>query len=88
MSIQEADYMEIRFVKIGDNYVNVFNIEKFTTGPEGIYFTTISGNRYSLTKKPTKDDVFAMKRVVRKINEKAYDIVYMDDFVANDEAFR
>ena len=80
--------MEIKFVKVGNNYVNIFNIEKFTIGNEGIFFTTISGNKYALTGKPTKDDVFAMKRIVRKINEKAYDIVYMDDFIANDEAFR
>ena len=80
--------MEVRFVKIGNTYVNVLNIERFVIGQDGIYLCTLAGNNYKLTEKPTKDDAFAMKRIVRKINEKAYDIIYMEDFVQNDEAFR
>ena len=80
--------MEIRFVKVGNHYVNVLNIEKFTATNEGISFTTISGNIYVLTTRPTRDDTFAMKRLIRKINEKAYDIVYIEEFLQNDEAFR
>ena len=80
--------MEIRFTKIGSNYINVLNIERFSIEKDGIYMFTISGNKYRLTEKPTKDDTFAMKRIIRKINEKAYDIIYMEDFVKNDEAFR
>jgi len=80
--------MEIRFVKVGNNYINVLNIEKFTIGQEGIYFTTISGNKYVLTERQAKDDDFAMRRLVRKINEKAYDIIYLEEFLQNDEAFR
>ena len=80
--------MEIKFVKIANNYINVLNIEKFTVGTDGIHLTTISGNKYKLTDKQAKDDAYAMKRLVRKINEKAYDIIYIEDFVENDEAFR
>ena len=80
--------MEIRFVKIGNNYINVLNIERFCINQEGIYFTTISGNKYVLTTKQANNDDFAMKRLIRKINEKAYDIVYLEDFLQNDEAFR
>jgi len=80
--------MEIKFVKIGDNYINVLNIEKFSVGSEGIRLTTISGNKYQLTMRPTKDDAYAMRRLVRKINEKAYDIINIEDFLENDEAFR
>jgi len=80
--------MDVTLVKVGNNYVNVLNIEKFCTGKEGIYFTTISGNKYVLTDKPTKDDTYAMKRLIRKINEKAYDIVYIEELIRNEEAFR
>jgi hypothetical protein len=80
--------MEIRFVKVGNNYVNVLNIEKFNINETGIHFTTISGNKYILTERPAKDDDFAMKRLIRKINEKAYDIIYLEEFLLNDEAFR
>ena len=80
--------MEIRFVKIGNNYINVQNIETFSIEGDGIYMRTVSGDRHRLTKKPTQDDTFAMKRIIRKINEKAYDIIYMEAFVENDEAFR
>jgi len=80
--------MEIRFVKIGNNYVNVLNIERFFIDHDGIYMFTLSGGKYRLTQKPTKDDTFAMKRIIRKINEKAYDIIYIEDFISNDEAFR
>ena len=80
--------MEIRFVKVGEHYVNVLNIERFSVSPEGIYMFTISGNKYRLTNKPTKDDTFAMKRLIRKINEKAYDIIYIEEFIKHDEAFR
>jgi len=80
--------MEIRFVKIGNNYVNVLNIERFLIDSDGIYMFTLSGNKYRLTQKPTHDDTFAMKRIIRKINEKAYDIIYIEDFIENDEAFR
>jgi len=80
--------MEIRFVKIGNNYVNVLNIERFLIDSDGIYMFTLSGNKYRLTQKPTNDDTFAMKRIIRKINEKAYDIIYIEDFIENDEAFR
>ena len=80
--------MEAKFVKIGENYVNVLNIERFSVGADGISFHTISGNKYKLTDKPTADDTFAMKRLIRKINEKAYDIIYIEEFIKNDEAFR
>ena len=80
--------MEVRFVKIGNNYINVLNIERFAIEQDGIFMYTISSNKYRLTHKSTNDDTFAMKRIVRKINEKAYDIIYMEDFVKNDEAFR
>jgi len=80
--------MEIRFVKIGDSYINVLNIEKFSVGDGGITLSTISGNKFRLTEKPTNDDTYAMKRIVRKLNEKAYDIVYIEEFIKHDEAFR
>ena len=80
--------MEVRFAKIGNTYVNVLNIERFVIAQDGIYLCTLGGNNYKVTEKPTKDDTFAMKRIVRKINEKAYDIIYMEDFIKNDEAFR
>ena len=80
--------MEIRFVKVGNNYINVLNIERFSVDSSGISFYTISGAQYRLTVKPTNDDAFAMKRIVRKINEKAYDIIYIEEFIKNDEAFR
>ena len=80
--------MEIRFVKVGTNYINVLNIERFSVDSSGISFFTISGAEYRLTSKPTSDDTFAMKRIVRKINEKAYDIIYIEEFIKNDEAFR
>ena len=80
--------METRLVKIGNNYINVLSIERFFVGPEGIYLYTMSGSEHRLTQKPTKDDAFAMKRIIRKINEKAYDIIYIEEFINNDEAFR
>jgi len=80
--------MELKFVKIGESYVSIMNIESFSIGEDGISFTTISGTKYKLTDKPTKDDTFAMKRLIRKINEKAYDIIYIEGFIKNDEAFR
>ena len=80
--------MEIRFVKIGNNYINVLNIEKFSISADGISLTTVTGTVYKLTNRPTKDDTFAMKRMIRKINEKAYDIIYIEEFIENDEAFR
>ena len=80
--------MEIRFVKVGNHYINVLNIERFAINEDGIYFYTISGNKFQLTDKPSKDDTFAMKRIIRKINEKAYDIIYIEDFIKHDEAFR
>ena len=80
--------MEIRLVKIGNSYINVLNIESFSIDNKGINLITISGEKHNLTEKPTKDDAFAMKRIVRKINEKAYDIIYIEDFIENDEAFR
>jgi len=80
--------MEIRFVKVGNNYINVLNIERFAVNEDGIYFYTISGNKFRLTEKQTKDDTFAMKRIIRKINEKAYDVIYIEDFIEHDEAFR
>ena len=80
--------METRFVKIENNYINTINIERFATGTDGIYLFTVSGNKFRLTDKQTKDDTYAMKRLVRKINEKAYDIIYIEEFIENDEAFK
>ena len=80
--------MEIRFVKVGSSYINVLNIERFSIDQSGISLFTISGNQYRLTNRATGDDAFAMKRIVRKINEKAYDIIYIEEFIKNDEAFR
>jgi len=80
--------MEIKLVKIGNNYINVLNIERFSIESDGIYMYTVSSSKYKLVEKPTKDDTFAMKRIIRKINEKAYDIVYMEEFTKHDEAFR
>jgi len=80
--------MEIRFVKVGNHYINVLNIERISVDKDGITLFTISGNKYRLTDKPLKDDIFAMKRIVRKINEKAYDIIYIEEFIKHDEAFR
>ena len=80
--------MESRFVKIDNNYINVMNIERFSTGSDGIHLFTVSGNKFRLTQRGTKDDTFAMKRIVRKINEKAYDIIYIEEFIENDEAFK
>ena len=80
--------MEIRFVKVGSHYINVLNIERFAINDDGICFYTVSGNKYMLTDKPTKDDTYAMKRLLRKINEKAYDIIYIEEFIKHDEAFR
>ena len=80
--------METRFVKIGNNYINIMNIEGLVSGPDGIQLSTFSGQKYKLTDKPTSDDTFAMKRIIRKINEKAYDIICIEEFIRNDEAFR
>jgi len=80
--------MEVRFVKIGNEYINILNIEGLSSEPDGIRLATFSGKKYKLTDKPTADDTFAMKRIIRKINEKAYDIVFVEDFIKNDEAFR
>jgi len=80
--------MEIRFVKVGNHYINVINIERLSIDPDGIYLYTVAGNKYRLTPRLTKDDIFAMKRIVRKINEKAYDIIYIEEFIEHDEAFR
>ena len=80
--------MEIRWVKIGSHYINVIHIEGLSFNKEGIFLSTTSGQQFKLTEKPTKDDTFAVKRIVRKINEKAYDVIYIEDFIANDEAFR
>jgi len=80
--------MEIKLVKVGNHYINVLNIERFAIQDDGIYLYTISGSKFRLTEKLTKDDTFAMKRIIRKINEKAYDIIYIEDFVKHDEAFR
>ena len=80
--------METRFVKIENNYINTLNIERFTVGADGIFLYTVSGNKFRLTSKKVKDETFAMKRIVRKINEKAYDIVFIEEFIENDEAFK
>jgi len=80
--------METRFVKIENNYINTINIERFVTAADGIYLFTVSGNKFRLTSKTTKDDIFAMKRILRKINEKAYDIIFLEEFIENDEAFK
>ena len=80
--------METRFVKIENNYINTINIERFATGADGIFLFTVSGNKFRLTEGPTKDDTFAMKRLVRKINEKAYDIIFLEEFIECEDAFK
>jgi len=80
--------MEIRWIKIGNSYVNVLHIESLFFDKTGIFLRTITGQTHQLTTAPTKDDAFAMKRIVRKINEKAYDIIYIEEFIKHDEAFR
>lgn len=80
--------MEIRCVKVGNAYINVLNIEKFSIEQDGIYLHTISGSKYRMTEKPTQDDAVAMRGILRKINEKAYDVVNIEAFIQNDEAFR
>ena len=80
--------MEIILVKVGSDYVNVQNIEKFTIGKEGISLTTVSGNKYVLTERQAKDDDYAMRSLIRKFNEKQYNIIYLEEFLQNNEAFR
>ena len=85
---ERSSIMEARFVKIGNTYINVINIERLVVDEDGIYLYVLGGGNYKVTEKPVKDGAFAMKRIVRKINEKAYDIICLEEFVENDEAFR
>ena len=77
--------MEVKFVKVGNDFINAELLERFLIIDDEVYLSTISGSERTLISDPDEDGEKAMKRVVRRISEKAHDIIYLDAFANQDE---
>ena len=78
--------MESRFVKIGNEYVNVENLENFQNEDSELSLSTISRNTFKFTHDPNINEAAAMKKLTRRINEKAHELIYIEAFAKNDES--
>lgn len=74
--------MELRFIKVGNEYVNSASVEKLLVLDNDIYLATDAGSELAFVHEP---DDSAMMRITRRLNEKAHDIIYIEAFANNDE---
>ena len=73
------------FVKVGNNYVYAENIERFTVNDGNVFLSTVSGEDITLHKKSSQD-AFTMDSVIRKLSEKAHDIIYLEAYMNGNES--
>ena len=85
METETENRIETSFVKIGNDYINLINIERFIEIEGDLYLTTIAGKERTLHER-TANDNFTMDGLIRKLNEKAHDIIYIQAFTQNDES--
>ena len=83
--------MEVRFIKVGNEYVNATKLERaIVIDEDDFYLTTLSGREFMLSHKhdPNAPDYASsvMNTVARKVNEKAHDIIYIEAFTMKDES--
>ena len=75
----EQKDLDASFIKLGDDYINLFNIERFIIIEGDIYLSTIAGKERTLHEK-APDDSFTPDDLVRKINEKSHEIINIQAF--------
>lgn len=78
--------METRFVKVGNDYVNVENLENFHAVDDKLSVSTISKNSFTFEHGTEVNEAAAMKKLIRRINEKAHEITYIDAYAKHDDA--
>jgi len=78
--------MEVRFVKVGKDYMNSARVERFHIIDNEIYISTISSAERTLLDDSNEDVEDVMKRVARRLSEDVHDIIYLEAFAQNDES--
>jgi len=77
--------MDLKLVKVGNDYINAVEIERFLVIDNEVYLSTSSGHERTLTKDLREDSEQAMKKIVRRTGENAHDIIFLDAFAVNSE---
>ena len=90
ISTGEESILETRFIKIGNDYINAMGVERcLVMGKDDVYISMRSGHECTLSHVQDDSDVdYAfdlMRRIARKINEKAHDVIYIEAYAMNDE---
>jgi len=80
----EKPPLETRFIKVGNDYISVANLERFLEIEEDIYVSTISGKEFTVHAH-VKNDTFTIDAMARKLNEKALDVIQLDKLISDDE---
>ena len=79
-SAMETKNIDVSFIKLGNDYINSMNIERFIIIEGDIYLSTVAGKERTLHEK-TPDDNFTPDSLVRKINEKSHEIISIQEFI-------
>ena len=77
--------MDVRFVRVGNDYLNAVKIERFLVFEDEACLSVASGREFTIPHDPDKDGNAMMTRVTRKITETSYDIIYVESTVQNGE---
>ena len=85
METKEEQQLDIRFAKIGSNLLNVRSIERILLLDEEAYLSTVAGNEYVLEHNPDESCDQAMKRIARRFDEHAHDLIYLEAFAKSNE---
>ena len=79
---------EIRFAKVGNDYINTARIEKFLLfdDDEETFLSVSSGHEFTFTRDLGHSDTDMMTHVARKITEKSHDLIYLEASSNYDES--
>ena len=80
--------LDIKFAKVGNDYLNTWNLERCLVIDDDISVSMNLGGEYAFTSELGGDADFKMTKVARKINESAHDIIYIESSgMQGEEAF-
>ena len=77
--------LDVRFAKVGKELINARSMEKFFLLDDDIYLSTTADVDVALPHDKSVEVGPTIKRVVRRMNEDAHDVIYLEAFAQNDE---
>ena len=78
--------MDVRFAKVGDNYINTVKMEKFLVFEDETFLSVASGREFTLMHEPDYDASEMMTQITRKVTETSHDLIYVEASLKDDES--